>query len=42
MEILMKVITFCGCSVFFVAIATLTTKFLMKHYPRIIKKLLGD
>lgn len=40
MEIIMKVLTFCGAAVFLTAAAAIITSFLFKHYPNIINNVL--
>ena len=40
MDIIMKVLTFCGAAVFLTAAAATITSYLFKHYPHIINKIL--
>lgn len=41
MEIFIKFISFCGITILLFVIAGFLTGFLCKHYPKIIKKILG-
>lgn len=42
MEIIIKVLIFCGISGAMVLIAGVVTEILMKRYPRIVRKILGE
>lgn len=42
MEILMKVITFCGGALFLTVATGILTTILFKYYPEIIRKILGE
>ena len=42
MEILIKVVIFCGIAGALVIIAAVATEILMRYYPRIVRKILGE
>lgn len=42
MEIIIKVLTFCGIFGAMVLIAGIVTEILIKRYPRIVRKILGE
>ena len=42
MEILIKVLTFCGIWLAMVLISGIFTAYLFRHHPRIVRKILGE